>query len=600
MEQAHTGQYNEFLFILAIAGVLVPLLVRLGVSSILGFLLVGVFLSPSVAGKLTAYLPFISPLTMSDAEGFTAVGELGVVFLLFLIGLELSFERLYRMRRLVFGLGGLQVVLSAALLYGFGRLFGLEPETALIVAAALSLSSTAIVIQLYSDSKRLSSQPGRTAFAILLMQDLAVIPILLLGGALGGEQSSSLAFGIGKSVVLAVIAVSVILMIGRFVLKPLLRMVAGTNSSDLFMAIVLLIAVGAGAVASYLGLSMALGAFIAGLTLAETEYRRAIEAILEPFKGLLLGAFFLLVGISVDLGVVIANPVMIVSLTVGIIVIKAAVIYGLARLMKLPHGVSLEVALLLGACGEFAMVILSSAKSTGLIDIELQRMLLPVVILSMMAIPLLGWIARKILHRNGKKQAVQAPSQPPADVQPTVIIAGYGRVGRLLGEMLKEHKVPFTGIDSDAAGAAKAHKEGLPVYFGDASNPEFLKICGIASAKVIAVTMDDADRIDDVVTTVRQQWKDIKIIARARDEKHAKRLYEEGVSDAVPETIEASLQLGESILVEAGIAMGLAIAAVHERRDDYRKLLGRPNRKQELANLRKRMRQPLAETGKDA
>ncbi len=284
------------------------LLVRLGLNAILGFLLVGVLLSPSVLGSQSDLLPFLKTFMISDAEGLTSLGELGVVFLLFLIGLELSFERLVVLRKLVFGLGGLQVVLTTAALYAGGRLLGLTPEQALLVGAAFSLSSTAIVIQLFSESRRLSSQPGRVSFAILLMQDLAVIPILLLGSILGGDSAQSLGIGIGKALLQAAIAVTAIVVIGRYMLRPLLRMVAGTNSADLFMAIVLLIAVGAGAMASYLGLSMALGAFIAGLTLAETEYRRAIEAILEPFKGLLLGAFFLLVGISVDLGVVHAKP----------------------------------------------------------------------------------------------------------------------------------------------------------------------------------------------------------------------------------------------------------------------------------------------------
>jgi CPA2 family monovalent cation:H+ antiporter-2 len=601
VEQAHIGHYKEFLLILAVAGILVPLLVRLGLNSILGFLLVGVLLSPSVAGMFADAVPLLKNLILSDAEGLTSVGELGVVFLLFLIGLELSFERLYLLRKLVFGLGGLQVLISTAVLYAGARLFGLSPETALVTAAALSLSSTAIIVQLYSDTKRLASQPGRAAFAVLLMQDLAVIPILFLASALGGEQGSSLASGIGMALAQAAVAIATILLIGRYVLRPLLRMVAGTHSSDLFMAIVLLTAVGTGVIAGYFGLSMALGAFLAGLTLAETEYRRAIEAILEPFKGLLLGAFFLLVGISVDIGILLANPTGILAAAIAVIVIKAAIIYTLARLMKLPHATALEIGLLLGACGEFAMVILASAKSLGLVGLPLYSQLLPVVILTMMAIPLLALLTRHLLKLKMPGNTAGVPALlPPSDTQPHVIIAGFGRVGRLLGDMLKEHKVPYVAIDSDASNAARAHKEGYPVYFGDASNAEFLKICGIDGAMVIAVTMDISDRVDDVVTTVRQYWKDIKIIARARDEKHAQRLYDEGVSDAVPETIEASLQLGESILVEAGIAMGLAIASVHERRDVYRKLLGRPNRRQELASLRKRMRRVKSETENQA
>lgn len=595
MEVHSIGQYKEFLLVLAVAGILVPLLVRIGLNAILGFLLVGILLSPSVLGSQAKFFPALNAFMISDSEGLTSLGELGVVFLLFLIGLELSFERLLVLKRLVFGLGGLQVLITTVILSGLARSMGLSAEQALIGGAALSLSSTAIVIQLYAESKRLASQPGRVSFAVLLMQDLAVIPLLLFIGTLGGSNHGPLWLNIGKALLLAAIAVAAIVIMGRFALRPLLRLVAGTQSSDLFMAIVLFIAVGAGAIASYLGLSMALGAFIAGLTLAETEYRRAIEATLEPFKGLLLGAFFLLVGMSLDLSLLVQRPVLVLGLAVGVIALKALILYGLARLLKIAHSSSLEVALLLSACGEFAFVILAAGKSAGIITLDEHGIMSIVVIITMLALPVLAWLSRVLArHQTSRKISSQsAAPAPPHDVQPQVIVAGFGRIGRLLGEMLAEHKVPYIAIDSDATNAAAAHKQGLPVYFGDASNAAFLKTCGIAGAKVVAVTMDNPERVDDVVTTVRHEWQDIRIVARARDERHAQRLYEEGVSDAVPETIEASLQIGESILVEAGIAMGLAIASVHERRDGYRKLLGRPNRKEELATLRRKLNRNL-------
>lgn len=593
METDSVSQYKEFLLVLAVAGIVVPLLVRMGLNSILGFLLVGIVLSPSVLGAQTQFLPFLKAFVISDAQGLTSLGELGVVFLLFLIGLELSFERLVVLKRLVFGLGGLQVLITLLILSGLGRAFGLGAEQALIAGAALSLSSTAIVIQLYAETKRMASQPGRVSFAVLLMQDLAVIPLLLLIGTLGGAGHSSLALSIAKALLQAGLAVGAIVAIGRFALRPLLRMVAGTQSSDLFMAIVLFIAVGAGAIASYLGLSMALGAFIAGLTLAETEYRRAIEATLEPFKGILLGAFFLLVGMSLDLSLLAERPFFILALTVSIITLKAAILYGLARLFRITRAASIETALMLAACGEFAFVILAAGKAAGIITLDEHGVMSMIVIISMLALPALAWLARKLARQANGKVAPTVMPVPTADAKPQVIIAGFGRVGQLLAAMLAEHKVPYIAVDSDAANVANAYKQGLPVFFGDASNAVFLRTCGIDSARVIAVTMDNAAGVDAVVTTVRHEWKDIKIIARARDERHAMRLYEEGVSDAVPETVEASLQLGESILVEAGIAMGLAIASVHERRDASRKLLGRPNRKEELATMRRKLSRNL-------
>ena len=592
MESTGFGHYREFLIILGAAGLIVPLFVRLGINSILGFLLVGFLLSPDVLGSLTGNFPFLKAFVITDPEAISSLGELGVVFLLFLIGLELSLERLLTMKRLVFGLGSLQVigttVLIALLAYGFG----FSSAQAIVLGTALSLSSTAIVIQLYTDEKRLGSQSGRTSFAILLFQDLAVIPILILVNVLGKESSGPVLQGIITALAQAALAIALIIGVGRFALRPLLRLVAGTNSSDLFMAAVLLIAVGTGVLANFAGLSMALGAFIAGLTLAETEYRRAIEAIIEPFKGLLLGAFFLLVGLGIDLNGFIESPVRILAIASALIIAKSAVTYLLARQFKVNHAAALESSLLLGPCGEFAFVILSSAAALSILPDAMFSETLLIVSLTMAAIPLLSILGKQLIKRTKKLQgsSPETLEAPPDDHQPRIIVAGFGRVGHLIGSMLDEHKIPYIAMDADAALVARERRAGFPVYYGDAANTEFLKKCGLADAKAIAITMDNPSRVDDVARTARAERSDLKIIARARDERHAMRLYAAGVTEAVPETIESSLQLGESLLVEAGIPMGLAIASVHERRDTFRKLLGRPNRKEELNLERKRLR----------
>ena len=592
METAGINHYKEFLIILGAAGLVVPLFLRLGINSILGFLLVGFLLSPDVLGSLTASLPLLNAFVITDPKAISSLGELGVVFLLFLIGLELSLERLFTMKRLVFGLGSLQVVSATAIVALAAYGFGFTPVQAIVMGTALSLSSTAIVIQLYSDEKRLGSQSGRTSFAILLFQDLAVIPILLMVSVLGQESSGPVLQGIATALGQAVLAIALIIGVGRFALRPLLRLVAGTNSSDLFMAAVLLIAVGTGVVANLAGLSMALGAFIAGLTLAETEYRRAIEAIIEPFKGLLLGAFFLVVGLGIDLHGFIESPVRILAIAIALVITKSAVTYLLARLMKVNHAAALESSLLLGPCGEFAFVILSSAAAINILDGTMFSQLLLIVSLTMATIPLLSILGKQLIKRTKHLQesSPETLQVPPDDHQPRIIVAGFGRVGHLIGSMLDEHKIPYIAMDADAALVARERKGGFPVYYGDAANTEFLKKCGLADAKAIAVTMDNPARVDDVVKTARAERSDLKIIARARDERHAMRLYAAGVTEAVPETIESSLQLGESLLVEAGIPMGLAIASVHERRDTFRKLLGRPNRKEALNLERKKLR----------
>jgi CPA2 family monovalent cation:H+ antiporter-2 len=583
--------YKEFLIVLGVAGLVVPLFLRFGVNAVVTFLVVGILLSPDVMGRLAQNISAFEYVNIANTESLSHIAELGVVFLLFLIGLELSFERLRIMRRLVFGLGGLQVTLSLAAIAAAALAMGLDTRAALVAGAALSLSSTAIVVQLLSDSKRLGSQTGRTSFAVLLMQDLAVIPLLLLVPILGQRMEGNIAVSVLLALLQASIAVTVIVVVGRYLLRPLLRLVARTGGADLFMAATLLIAVGTGAVASLAGISMTLGAFIAGLMLAETEYRRAIEAVIEPFKGLLLGTFFLVVGLKLDLDTLFAAPLYTLGVAFGIVLLKGVIVYVLARAFRVNRGAALESAMLLGPCGEFGFVIAAAALATGLIDDPTSRNIVLVVTITMIAIPFMARFGARItrsLRQSARAATVDTPL--PEDHQSRVIIAGFGRVGHLIASMLEEHKVPFLAIDNDADLVARERKNGLAVYYGDAANPEFLKRCGLTEARALAVTMDNQLRVDEVVRAARALNGDLKIIARARDERHAQKLYSAGVTEAVPETVESSLQLGEAILVETGVPMGLAIASVHERRDGFRKLLGRPNRREELELAKKRLR----------
>ena len=599
MASEATFYYKEFLIVLGVAGLIVPLFLRIGVNAVVAFLLVGILLSPDVMGRLAQNLPILEYVNIPDTESLSHIAELGVVFLLFLIGLELSFERLNIMRRLVFGLGGLQVVASLAAIAGAAVALGFDMRAALVAGAALSLSSTAIVVQLLSDSKRLGSQTGRTSFAILLMQDLAVIPLLLLVPILGQRVEGNILVSVLLALLQAAIAISLIVVVGRYLLRPLLRLVARTGGSDLFMAATLLIAVGTGAVASLAGMSMTLGAFIAGLMMAETEYRRAIEAVIEPFKGLLLGTFFLVVGLKLDLDMLFAQPLYTLAIAAGIVLLKGLIVYGLARAFRVNHGAAIETAMLLGPGGEFGFVIAGAALATGLIDDPASRNIVLVVTLTMIAIPFLaqaGAALTRSLRQQAKAATVETPL--PDDHAARVIVAGFGRVGQLIASMLDEHKIPYLAVDADADLVAKARKNGLAVYFGNAANPEFLKRCGLAEAPALAVTMDNQLRVDEVVRAARNERQDLKIIARARDERHAQKLYNAGVTEAVPETVESSLQLGEALLVETGVPMGLAIASVHERRDGFRKLLGRPNRKEQLELAKKRLRREKTLGGK--
>jgi CPA2 family monovalent cation:H+ antiporter-2 len=580
--------YKEALIFLGTAGVVIPIFRKLGLSSILGFLIIGMFIGPNMLGRLAETWPWLGNFVFTESEELTRLAELGVVFLLFLIGIELSFERLITMRRLVFGLGGLQMLVTTCVLCLIGLWLGLAPAEAVIVAAALSLSSTAIVVQLLSDARRLGTQTGRASFAVLLFQDLAVIPILLLINVLGADETGLGFSDILTAIAQALIAITIIVVIGRFLLRPLLRLVAQTRSGDLFMATTLLTAVGAGYAASLAGLSMALGAFLAGLLLAETEFRREVEAIIEPFKGLLLGAFFLLVGMGIDLSQIASYPQIFILSAIGLIAIKALLFWLVAQFFSIGREARLETALLLGPGGEFAFVAMAAAVSAGVVTAIVSDALLIIVSLTMASIPVLDYLSRP-LSRRLLNAAVEMPMEmPPEGGEARVIIAGFGRVGRLIGKVLEEHGISYIAVDTDPQVVAEQRKAGKPIYYGDASRPEFLRACNIEQVQVIAVTMDQPKKVEDVTIAARAERADIKIIARARDDRHAVQLYGLGVTEAVPETIEASLQLGESVLVGAGLAMGLAIASVHEQRDNFRKMLGRPNRKEELALLRRR------------
>ena len=592
---AATTHYQDALIVLGAAGLVVPLLRRLGINSILGFLLVGIVLSPGLLGRAATQVPILDIFLLTNPEEISIFAEYGVVFLMFLIGLEISPQRLLTMKRLVFGLGGLQVLLSAAVLTVLMRWLGYADREALILALALSLSSTAIVIQLFADEKRLNSGAGRLSFAVLLMQDLAVIPILLLLKVSSTGSNNFIATDLAIVLGQAVLAIAAIVVLGKFALQPFLRLVASTRSSDLFMAAVLFIAVGTGALATSAGLSMSLGAFTGGLMLAETEYRRAIETLIEPFKGLLLGAFFLLVGLSMSTTAFSQNPLHILMLAAAFMTIKSIIIFCLGRLFKQSIAVSFESAALLGPSGEFAFVVIAAAKAVGLFSNPETENILLAVAITMIAIPVIAKISKTLLRRKREASVQIAFEQQdfPESLDAHVIVVGYGRVGGLTASMLQEHKIPYIVLDSNVAIITEAKKLGLQAFYGDASNPEFLRKCGLDHAKALAVTMDNPERAEEIVRNSRLEHPDLKIIARARDESHAIRLYEAGATEAVPETIEASLQLGEALLVETGVPMGLAIASVHERRDGFRKLLGRPNRKQILANTQKSLRDRL-------
>ncbi len=564
--------YKDALLVLATAGVIVPVIHRYRVSPVFGFLLAGATLSPKGLGVFSSRWPILEWVTVTSPERVGTLAEFGVVFLLFLIGLELSFERILTMRRLVFGLGGAQVVVSASFIALIAMAFGLTPVSSLVVGSALSLSSTAIVIDVLAGQKRLSTATGRTAFSILLFQDLAVVPILFLLGVLDPKAGGSIAAGIFQALAQAAAALAVIVIIGRFLLQPLFRLVAQTGNPDMFIATTLFVAVGTSFATAAAGLSMALGAFVAGLLLAETEYRRAVETTIEPVKSLLLGVFFFSVGLSLDLGVLLGNPLNILAMTGGLLAMQALIIFLLARAFGVSVPASIESAALLAPGGEFAFIVLTLALSYGLISGQLTSVLLTSVALTMALIPACSSLGRRLADRF-RTTAAPDPAlavMPALDQRIEAVVVGYGRVGQLVCDMLSQHKVPFIAVDNAAMLVSNARRQGAPVYFGDIRNIAFLKHCGLDGAKAVIITIHTQTDIDQIVTVLRQSYPALTIVARAKDAAHARHLYELGVTDAVPETIEASLQLSEAALVGLGVPMGPVIASIHEKRDVFR------------------------------
>jgi len=585
------GEYKDLVVFLAAAGVVVPLFNRLKISPVLGFLAAGVLLGPDGLARLADTAPWLSWLTISDATQIRSLSELGVAFLLFMIGLELSWERLRAMRKLVFGLGLTQVAACTVALAAVFVLMGQPLVSAAVLGMGLALSSTAVVMPVMAERGRIKTTAGRATFSILLAQDLAVAPILITVTVLAALAESGIGSGIGGgdfdpavlgpalfTLIPAAIGLALLVLLGRLVLRPMFRSVARAKAKgqgqEMFVAASLLVVVGAGVAAQAAGLSMSLGALIAGLLLAETEFRREVEISIEPFKGLLLGVFFVGVGIGLDLDAVAADPVAVFGLAAMLTLLKAGLIFGAARLWGLTPRSAIETALVLGPAGEFAFVILGAGLVEGIASPAFTQTVLIAATISIFSIPLMAAMADRLL----KLTAPAVPDLPPEALEPPsatsgqVLIVGYGRVGRLVGEMLTEHGQAFLAIDANPSTVTMGRTEGANVFYGDAGRTEMLERCGIETARAVVVTMDAPAKVDEVVTAARSLRPDLILIARARDHKHAARLYALGVTDAVPETTEASLQLAENTLIDLGVPMGLVLASIHERRDRFRTL----------------------------
>ena len=557
-----TPALSDALTILGAAGIVIPAFARLRINPVIGFILVGIIAGPFGLGALTGQYPWIAAISISDPVGIEPFAELGIVLLLFSIGLELSFRRLFAMRRQVFGIGAAELIVTALLIGGALVALGWQASGATWLALALAMSSTALVLPISGTH----SPVGRAALAMLLFEDLALVPILfLIGAAGGGEQASLVQVAVEGTLVIAAILIA-----GRFALPALFAQAARTKNPELFLAISLLVVILSATLTAAAGLSPILGALLAGLVIAETDYHQEVEVVTAPFKGLALGVFLITVGMRIDLSALLGAWPMLLGALAAVILVKALVTGLLLRLSGAPRGVAAETGLLMASPSETTLIVLGAAGAVGMIAGETVAFWSAATALGLMATPMLAGLGRMAARRVDRAAIAREPIAPVAG---KTVILGFGRVGRMVADMLALHGRDYLAVDSDVDSHLEARGAGYSTMFGDASRRDLIERMGIGDAAAVVLTMDDPVLTARITRQLRQSYADLPIIARARDADHAAALYRAGATDAIPETLEASLQLSEAVLIEQGVAMGPIIVSVHEKREQLREAI---------------------------
>lgn len=521
------------LIVLLATSIAVALFRRIGLGSVLGLLVAGIIVGP--------YSPGLKATThVDDVRNFT---ELGVVLLLFLIGLEMRPSRLWAMRREVLGLGSLQIILSGILIGAYFSLYQENWLIALLIGLTFALSSTAFVLQLLQERGEITTSYGRTAFSILLMQDMAIVPLLAIVPILSDTGALSAAVPLWEQVLIIIGLLAVLLVFGRYVIPAALNYLARVNNREGFLLVVMLAVFAAAWMMHLAGASLALGAFLIGVSLSGSRYRLQVQASIEPFKGLLLALFFVAVGMSIDIGALARHPLMFAQHTVVIVTLKIFVLATLALLFGYSRRVTVRISLLLSQGGEFGFVIFASAKALGVIDDITFVYAIGVISITMLITPLLDRLGGIITDRM--RAVEHGADKPPQDLPvPKVIIGGYGRVGHSIAMLLKSSRVPFVSIDMDPARVAQGARDGLPVYYGNIGDPQVLSTVHIDQAELVVLTIDNPDIVESAVSHIRTIYPTVPIIARARDLEACGRLMEAGATQAYPEALESSMRLG--------------------------------------------------------
>jgi len=563
---------KDLLVFLIAAGILVPALRFVKVPTVIAFMLAGIVLGPYALGLLAQETPVLEYFSISSPEAAMPFAELGVLFLLFLIGVEFSFEKLWALRKVVVGAGGLQALVSAVAIGGVGLAFGLDLPVAMIIGFALALSSTAIVMQVLVEQKRAAQPVGRATLGVLLFQDVLVAPILIFAGFAAMKSEANMGGVLLDALLRGLIAIAVIYVIGRFALGRVFHLAAISGGRDFLMALTLLTVVGAAAITYSAGLSLALGAFLAGLLVGETEFKHQTEVDLEPFKGLLLGLFFMTVGMSLNLAEIAGEIVWILVGLAALVGVKVLIAYAACRWFAGGHPLALEAALLLAPAGEFAFVILTAAQASQVVPAGIATFAAAIAGLSMLLTPLLGRLGRYLAGRQAAAQGGLPPQMDFKDLTGHVILAGYGRVGQSIARLLADEDAALLALDREPDKIRLARAAGLHAYVADAARSEFLMAAGIENAAMLIVTVDDAERAESMVRAALALRPDLTVLARAHDGEHMVRLSAAGADHVVPEAIESGLQMVRIALEVFGYDTETVRARIAQARDEeYRR-----------------------------
>lgn len=586
-----TSGFSDALVILGAAGIVIPAFARLRISPVIGFILVGMIVGPSGLGGLSNEFPSLNYVSISNPEAIDPFAELGIILLLFAIGLELSFRRLAAMRTAVFGIGAAELLGGAVLIGGALYAFGQPAQSAIALGFALAMSSTALVLPIAGTT----SPVGRAALAMLLFEDLALVPLLFLFGTAAAGATTGLLDVLWKGA----LVIAGLLVIGRLALPMLFAQAARTKSPELFLAVSLLVVILASLATGAVGLSPILGALIAGVLIAETDYRSEVEVVTAPFRGLALGIFLITVGMRIDFRQLAAIwPDLLVALAL-VLLVKALVTGALLRMSGSRVGVAAETGLLMASPSETTLILLGAAAATGVIAQDTATFWQAATAVGLTITPLLAKLGR-LAARQVDANAGEVPDNQ--EHKGRTIIFGFGRVGRMVADMLHEHGKAYLAVDSDIDNVIAARQAGYTILFGDVARNELVEKLHLKHAAALVLTMDDPVLVARIARRVRGWQPELAIIARARDTDHAAKLYESGVTDAVPETLEASLQLSEAVLVDIGVAMGPVIASIHEKRSELRsEIMAQAELKAEPRLGRRRLRdagQPSEEGSK--